>query len=339
MSQSSSSPAVSYRPVTVIGGGIAGTWQSLKLTRAGFDVILHERGDASLGQSAAYFAGGMLAPWCEQESAEATITRLGTRSLALWHDELPDTPFNGSLVVAHPRDRADFERFAGLTTNHTRVRGEELARLEPALAGRFAEGLFFADEGHVEPRRVLSELHRRLIDAGATIRFGSDAIPQDIDGLTVDCRGLGAREDDNELRGVKGEMIVVETSEIRLQRPVRLIHPRWPLYIIPREHNRFMIGATSIESEDRDVTVRSTLELLSAAYAVHPAFGEARIVEIGAGLRPAYPDHLPRITVRGDRIRINGLYRHGFLLAPALAELTTAYLARGEIDNEVMQWS
>jgi glycine oxidase len=100
-----------------------------------------------------------------------------------------------------------------------------------------------------------------------------------------------------------------------------------------------MIGATSIESEDRDLTVRSALELLSAAYAVHPAFGEARIVEIGAGLRPAYPDHLPRITVRGDHIRINGLYRHGFLLAPALAELTAAYLTRGAIDNEVMRWS
>ena len=339
MPKSSSSPNVSHRPVTVTGAGIAGTWQSLKLARAGFDVTLHERSDASLDQSAAYFAGGMLAPWCEQESAEPAITRLGVRSLTLWREELPDTPFNGSLVIAHPRDRADLERFARLTTNHVRLRGDELARLEPALAGRFAEGLFFPDEGHVEPRRVLSELHRRLIAAGAAVHFDSAAAPEHVDGLSIDCRGLAAREDDNELRGVKGEMIVVETSEIALQRPVRLIHPRWPLYVIPRNHNRFMIGATSIEREDHDVTVRSALELLSAAYAVHPAFGEARIVEIGAGLRPAYPDHLPRITIRGDHIRINGLYRHGFLLAPALAELTTAYLTRGAIDNEVMRWS
>jgi glycine oxidase len=339
MPQSPSTPNVSHRPVTVIGGGIAGTWQSLKLARAGFDVTLHERSDASLNQSAAYFAGGMLAPWCEQEGAEPAITRLGIRSLSLWHEELPDTPFNGSLVVAHPRDRTDLERFAKLTTSHIRMRGDELARLEPALAGRFAEGLFFPDEGHVEPRRVLAELHQRLIDAGAALHFGSAPAPELADGLTIDCRGLAAREDDNELRGVKGEMIVVETSEIALQRPVRLIHPRWPLYVIPRDHNRFMVGATSIESEDRDLTVRSALELLSAAYAVHPAFGEARIVEIGAGLRPAYPDHLPRITVRGDHIRINGLYRHGFLLAPALAELTAAYLTRGAIDNEVMRWS
>ena len=84
-------------------------------------------------------------------------------------------------------------------------------------------------------------------------------------------------------------MIVVETNEIELKRPVRLMHPRWPLYIVPRDDNRFMIGATTIETDDLGVSVRSALELLSAAYAVHPAFAEARIVEIGAGLRPAFP--------------------------------------------------
>ena len=36
-------------------------------------------------------------------------------------------------------------------------------------------------------------------------------------------------------------------------------------------------------------------------------------------------------------IAVNGLYRHGFLLAPALAELTLGYVERGVIDNEVMQ--
>src|SRR5262249_43759024 len=156
-----------------------------------------------------YFAGGMLAPWCEQETAEPAVTRLGIRSLALWRHEIPDTPFNGSLVVAHPRDRADFERFARLTSHHTRLRRDELAGLEPVLADRFGDGLFFDGEGHVEPRRVLTQLRQRLTDAGAEIRFGSEP-PQAIDGIAVDCRGLAARDDDSELRGVKGEMIVVE---------------------------------------------------------------------------------------------------------------------------------
>jgi len=107
--------------------------------------------------------------------------------------------------------------------------------------------------------------------------------------------------------------------------------------VIPRGGNRFMLGATSIEAEDNGVSVRSALELLGAAYAVHPAFAEARIVEFGSGLRPAFPDNLPRIAVHHQRIAVNGLYRHGFLLAPALAELTVGYVQRGLIDNEVMQ--
>ena len=105
-----------------------------------------------------------------------------------------------------------------------------------------------------------------------------------------------------------------------------------------RGDGRFMLGATSIESEDTGVSVRSALELLGAAYAVHPAFGEARIVEFGSGLRPAFPDNLPRITIaRDNRIAVNGLYRHGFLIAPALAEMTLGYVRRAQIDNEVMQ--
>ena len=93
-----------------------------------------------------------------------------------------------------------------------------------------------------------------------------------------------------------------------------------------------------IESGDRSgVSARSAIELLSAAYALHPAFGEAEIVETGADLRPAFPNNMPRIRREGRTIFVNGLYRHGFLLAPALAELTLGYLARGTIDNEVMQ--
>ena len=324
--------------VSVIGAGIAGAWHALLFAQAGHDVTLHERSDASLVLSTSHWAGGMLASYCESEVAEPIISRLGLRALDLWRRELPDTPFNGSLVVAHPRDRSDFERFARLTEGHRRLDAAGLKALEPSLEGRFREGLFFAREGHVEPRRVLPKLHERIIAAGGTIMFNSDVSADDVDGLVIDCRGLAARDDQPELRGVKGELILIETDEVTLSRPVRLIHPRWPLYVIPREDHLFMLGATSIESEDTGVSVRSALELLSAAYAVHPAFAEARIIEFGSGLRPAFPDNLPRITIaRDNRIDVNGLYRHGFLIAPALAEMTLGYVQRGQIDNEVMR--
>ena len=323
-------------PVSVIGAGIAGAWQALLFAKAGRTVTLYERSDRDMTQATSHWAGGMLSPWCEAEASEPVITRLGVRSLDLWRDALPETPFNGSLVVAHARDRADFDRFARLTSHYQHVAGDGVNELEPSLDGRFRDALFFPDEGHVEPRSVLPQLHERIVSAGGRIEFGHEQ-NGDVEGIVIDCRGLAARDTLPELRGVKGEMIIVETGEIVLSRPVRLIHPRWPLYIVPRAGNRFMIGATSIEREDDGVSVRSALELLSAAYAVHPAFAEARIVEIGSGLRPAFPDNLPRIVIDSQRIAVNGLYRHGFLLAPALAELTLGYVQRGVIDNKVMQ--
>jgi glycine oxidase len=324
-------------PVSIIGAGIAGAWHGLLLAQAGRTVTVHERSDASMTESTSHWAGGMLAPWCEAEASEPVISRLGIRSLDLWKQHFPQTPFNGSLVVAHARDRADFERFAKLTANHQRLDAQALSDLEPSLEGRFREGLFYPDEGHVEPRRVLPALHAAIAKAGGRIEFNSGVEAEDLDGLVIDCRGIAARDAAPDIRGVKGEMIIIETSEVELSRPVRLIHPRFPLYVIPRGDGRFMLGATSIESEDTGVSVRSALELLGAAYAVHPAFAEARIVEFGSGLRPAFPDNLPRISIEQERISVNGLYRHGFLLAPALAELTLGFLERGVIDNEVMR--
>src|SRR5258707_9742573 len=140
--------------VSIIGAGIAGAWQALLFAQAGHAVTLHERSDAAMMLSTSHWAGGMLAPWCEAETSEPVISRLGIRSLDLWREQFPQTPFNGSLVVAHARDRADFERFAKLTTGHVRLDARGLSELEPSLEGRFRDGLFYADEGHVEPRRA-----------------------------------------------------------------------------------------------------------------------------------------------------------------------------------------
>lgn len=337
---SASSSAVTDASISIVGASVAGAWQALMFAEAGWKVTVYERDGEDLPSAASHWAGGMLAPDCEAESAEPVIVRLGGRSLDLWRRHLPEAAvFRGSLVVAHPRDRADFARFARTTAGYERVDAAALGALEPALEGRFREGLYFGREGHVEPRKVLPLLHDKLRRKGVVFHFGEAVEPRALDGMVVDCRGLQARDRFAELRPVKGEVVMVEARDVALTRPVRLLHPRWPLYIVPRDDHRYLIGATSIESENRDVTVRSALELLSAAYAVHPAFGEARIVEIGAGLRPALPDNLPRIVAEGDKIAVNGLYRHGFLLAPALAELTFNYVTHGARDNEVMRWS
>jgi glycine oxidase len=149
----------------------------------------------------------------------------------------------------------------------------------------------------------------------------------------LDTRGLGARADIVGLRGVRGELIVVNAPEVHLNRPIRLMHPRYPLYVVPRENDRFLIGATSIESEDLSpVTVQSALELLSAAFSLHPGFAHASIEEMRVNCRPALADNCPRIFYQPGLIRVNGLHRHGFLVSPKLVDLVVKFLSTGAIE-------
>jgi glycine oxidase len=314
--------------VTVIGAGVAGLACAVALAERGADVEVLERGEKLGASSCSWFAGGMLAPWCELESAEPLIARLGTESLAWWRERLPATALNGSLVVAHGRDTGELANFSRRTEQFEWLDGERIAALEPDLRGRFAKALFFKEEGHLDPRAALGSLAARLGELGVPIRYGVAGAmtapacwgAPTTSRVMVDCTGLAAREVLTDLRGVKGEMLLLRLRDISLSRPVRVLHPRIPLYIVPRPDGLFMVGATMIESDQPTrISARSMLELLSAAYALHPAFGEAEIVEIGTGVRPAFPDNLPRIRWVGDTLYVNGLFRHGFLLAPALA--------------------
>jgi glycine oxidase len=301
----------------VVGAGVLGLAAATELAERGFAVTLYER-NPGLGGNASWLAGGMLAPFCEGESASASVVERGQRAVEWWARHVPVLR-NGTLVVAPPRDAPDLDRFAERTRGWEWVDEGAIASLEPDLAGRFRKGLFFASEGHVDPREAMNALCQGLIAKGAELRF-AHPFRNDAQDVVVDCRGYAARDALPELRGVRGEMLLVRTREVRLSRPVRLLHPRIPLYIAPRANGLFMIGATMIESAEKGgVTARSAIELLSAAFTLHPAFGEAEIVEMSADVRPAYPDNEPRLVERDGRLCLNGAYRHGFLLAPDLA--------------------
>jgi glycine oxidase len=310
--------------VIVIGAGVAGLACALELAERGVAVEIVERGQALGDGSCSWMAGGMLAPWCERATTEPEVVTWGAPSIAWWTEHFPGTVQNGSLVLAQSREAPDLARFADRTEHFEWADAERIANLEPDLAGRFRRALFFPDEAHLDPRRALASLVETLRGRGVAIRFGVELDPKSADAdIVVDCRGLAARDALTDLRGVRGEMIVVRTSDVSLARPVRMLHPRLPLYIVPRGDGLFMIGATMIESERRGpVSVRSAVELLNAAYALHPAFGEAEIVELGADLRPAFRDNLPDVRRSGPVLHANGLFRHGFLLAPALARRT-----------------
>ncbi|WP_315925580.1 glycine oxidase ThiO [Mesorhizobium sp. SP-1A] len=304
--------------VLVKGAGVAGLTAAHELVRRGAQVVVADpRRDAAA--AASWYAGGMLAPWCERESAEQPVLDLGIGAADWWEGALPGHVLRrGTLVVAPARDRSELARFASRTGGFVAVDAGGIAELEPDLAGRFREGLHFAAEAHLDPRAALEALHGELSANGVIFDTGTP-VENRFDRV-IDCTGMARAAADARLRGVRGEMLILRSREVTLSRPVRLLHPRIPLYVVPRSGNRFMVGATMIESGSaQPITARSMMELLNAAYSLHPAFGEAEILETGVGVRPAYADNLPRVEQSGRSITVNGLYRHGFLLAPAMA--------------------
>jgi glycine oxidase len=320
------------RRISVIGAGILGLWQALVLARRGHAVRLIEASADPFAAGASRYAGVMLAPDCEAEAAPPVMQEAGRAGLEHWRKNYPALVNAGTLVVAASRDQPELARLAKSTRHHRTLDQQAVASLEPDLAGRFSSALHFHDEAHMTAPDALTFLLDQARAAGVEARLGETWHEEETSDVVVDCRGMAAQGELPDLRGVRGERLLVRTAEIAFARPVRLLHPRHPLYVVPWSESRFLIGATMIESEDAGpISVRSALELLGMAYALHPAFGEAQILETGAGVRPAFPDNVPRAIVRdgGKRIFVNGTYRHGYLLAPVLAEAVAAYLQSG----------
>ncbi|WP_430513797.1 glycine oxidase ThiO [Pannonibacter phragmitetus] len=330
------SHAAETAAVLVRGAGVAGLAAALELSRRGLSVTVADT-NSKPGHGASFYAGGMLAPWCEAETAGPEVLKLGLEAADWWDAAVPGlVSRKGTLVLCPPRDQVELRRFASRSSGHRMVDAAEIAELEPVLAGRFRTGLFFEEEAHLDPRLAMTALWKQLEAQGVSFRLGDEAQGAETDAsLVIDCSGPGAIGRMPGLRGVRGEMLYLETTEISLSRPVRLLHPRHPLYVVPRGRGRFMVGATMIESDDGGpVTARSVMELANTAYALHPAFGEARIVELGAGVRPAFDDNMPRVVTEPERLpqgadlAVAGMYRHGFLLAPALARQAADMAAR-----------
>jgi glycine oxidase len=347
--------ALPFDSAAVLGAGLMGRVMALALARRGCRVSMFDAGGPQAEGAAARMAAAMLAPLAESAAAPVPVVRMGQHALDRWPQLLAelDAPVffqrEGTLVLWHRQDAGEAERLSRILERTRqwmdgtppppmhRLDAEGIVALEPALRGsRFAQGLYLAGEGQLDNRGLLAALLSTLQALpGVQLHWHSPKSPEDFTPgpgeRVIDCRGLGARPQWTALRGVRGEVIRVHAPDVALRRPTRLVHPRYPLYIAPKPQGVFVIGATEIESSDMSgASVRSTLELLSAAYAVHSGFGEARILEIGTHCRPALPDHQPAIRLPAPRVmQINGLYRHGFMIAPAMLDVALELLADG----------
>ncbi len=335
--------------VAIAGGGLLGRLLAWQLLEAGHRVSLYDAGSFTESASAAHTAAGMISPISEAIDTEPLMYDLGLVGLEQWPQWLAQLSVEslpvhyahqGSLILAHHRDQSLLQQYAHDMKRQLpeSAQGQWLDKasinaLEPDVADHFQQALFFSQEAHIDNRQLLSALLTRIQQLGGeciantAVDVSANTI-QCLDAGTVkqvdcvlDCRGVGAKVQWNGVRGVRGEIVRVQTDEIRLQRPVRLLHPRYQLYVVPKLNNEFVIGATQIESEDNSpVSVQSALELNSALYTINPAFAEARIVEMTSNLRPALNDNRPQIQYDNGLVKVNGLYRHGYLLAPVVVQ-------------------
>src|SRR5690606_13384214 len=99
---------------------------------------------------------------------------------------------------------------------------------------------FYPNEAHLDPRAALKSLAEGLRKRGVEVRHDAPQPEENV----VDCRGIAARGTLPGLRAVRGEMMLLHCPDLTLTRPLRLLHPRFPVYLVPRGQGLYMLGAT-----------------------------------------------------------------------------------------------
>ncbi|OYQ41924.1 FAD-dependent oxidoreductase [Rhodoferax sp. TH121] len=335
--------------IGIAGAGVLGRLLAVQLSRSGHSVQVFDTAegpgpdDASGARAAGWTAAGMLSPVVELERAGAEVFALGLRSCSLWPQIVQrlvqpvDLRMQGSLLLAHRSDAGAAQRVVGLLRAKADAAYQpeplplsQLHELEPSISGP-ALAWLLPSEGQIHPVQALQALAAQATAQGVEWHWGASVTAVTAGQLEVhgqrhcfdhvfDVRGVGAKPV-VPVRGVRGEVFWLHAPGVPLHRPVRLLHPRHSIYMVPRPGDIIVVGASEIESEDRSpVSLRSTIELLSAAHSAIPALAEARVVHTETNLRPALPDNLPALRHAPGLTVINGLFRHGWLIAPALVE-------------------
>jgi glycine oxidase len=322
---------------------------------------LHYGEDALLALN--LISAGRYGDW-SKELTEATGTDIGYRECGT-----VVTAWDGADLTALRDLQALHERL-GL---HSRMLGRrELRELEPGLAAGLPGGLLAAEDHQVDPQALHAALTSAAGAAGVRLRRRrarrvqlSDVSGDRVTGVELDsgevlaagqvvlAGGARIRELDGlppsvaalagMVRPVKGQ-----TLHLRADRPglltrvVRGSVRGVPVYLVPRDDGRVVVGASSEEAGfDTRPRAGAVYELLRDAQALVPEIGELMLERVATGLRPGSPDNAPVIGPAGPEglVVAGGHFRNGVLLAPVTAEGVAGLLTEGELPAHLIPFS
>tara|TARA_B100000575_G_scaffold286118_1_gene282361 strand:+ start:1013 stop:2071 length:1059 start_codon:yes stop_codon:yes gene_type:complete len=332
--------------IGIVGGGLLGRLAAFMLTKGGHAVEVYERTSQrpapTSSRSAAFTSAGLLSPISEKETGGNVIFDLGMKSLRLWHqidDQISEIVnegmglfLKGNLFVSSPAEINYATRiFNKIGFNSAPLSKNQRMMIEPNLSDKLTCWIV-PDEGQIYPSRALNtlvEATNKLVTNKSVWHFDTqinefgpgwiktreNVVNYD---YVLDVRGVKAS--DVGIRGVRGEVILLAPPpNFFLSHPVRFLHPRFKIYIVPHDKERVLVGSTEIESEDLSpISLQSALDLLTVAQYVLPELSESRIISTDTNLRPASFNNKPFFKIKKNLVHVNGLFRHGWLIAPAL---------------------
>ncbi|PSS43850.1 glycine oxidase ThiO [Arthrobacter woluwensis] len=236
----------------------------------------------------------------------------------------------------------------------------EARRTEPLLSPQLSGAFLIPGDHQVDPRMLhaaMLEAFRR--DGGTVLAERADGLQwvADDDGSSEDrvtgvllasggavsagevvvANGLASPELrglpeglDLPIRPVHGDILRLRVPErLRpfLSATVRGSVRGIPVYLVPREDDTVVIGATQREDGQAGVSAGGVHQLLRDAQQLVPAVAELELEEITARARPGTPDNAPllgRVAAAGGGevaglVIATGFFRHGVLLTPVAA--------------------
>ncbi len=341
--------------VVVVGGGIRGVCIAYYLARAGVGVTLVEKGFLGSGASSANTG---LVNVSQKVPGHYTLFSL------LSGDMYPDFVAELEAEVDYQRDGylrvaetdADVEDLIQRAQTQSRVPGVKVeildirrARaLEPALSPRIAAASFCAQDGNVDPLKLVRAVGRAARRHGALILHHREVTGIRVEGgrvaavltrdgeiaadVVVDAAGVFV-PDVARMVGVeipilpqRGQMFQIEALPPLLRRPIQALRQL--------KSGTTMVGTTNeFVGHDRRVTYEAGAEILARAQRIVPALAGARVIRGWAGLRPMAPDGLPIYDavpqVPGFFVAVG---HSGITLAPITGRVFLDLITKGRTD-------